>query len=100
MRDRCCVLLFLLFNYGIFGGDGVYVEVKVVFEVLENKWVVEVWVGQILFVGVWIGWVRGTGLMVYNDDVVKVLLGIQIFSVEEMGGLLMEFLVDEDFVEL
>ncbi|MBJ7329832.1 MAG: DUF1729 domain-containing protein [Solirubrobacteraceae bacterium] len=106
-RRPVTALLPLSPNQGGFGGDGAYGETKAGLEVLLRRWRSErdAWGRGIVPIGARIGWVRGTGLMGFNDpvaDPVQEHLGIRTFSAEEMGGLLADALAaaPDDLVDL
>lgn len=93
------VVLFGLFNCGMFGGDGVYGEVKFVLDVVVSCWYVELfWVVWVSLVYVFIGWICGIGLMGYNDVIVVVVeeVGVIIYLIDEMVVLLFD-LCDVEF---
>ncbi len=87
------VVLPLSPNHGAFGGDGVYGETKAALEVLLRRQRSEhdSWGRSVRLVAARIGWVRGTGLMGWNDAVAALVeerLGVRTFSSAEMGRLL------------
>lgn len=92
-RRPVTALLPLSPNHGAFGGDGPYGETKAGLEVLLRRRDSErdSWGAGVVPIAARIGWVRGTGLMGFNDVVaapVEERLGIRTFTAGEMGWLL------------
>jgi fatty acid synthase len=82
-------------NHGAFGGDGAYGAATAGLEVLIARRRSERgrWGRHCRVVAAEIGWVRGTGLMAANDEVVGVVeqrLGIRTWSAPEMGSAIAE----------
>ncbi|WP_273369545.1 type I polyketide synthase [Corynebacterium massiliense] len=86
-------------NRGLFGGDGAYGEAKAAFDALVARWAAEPdWAGRVALVHAHIGWVRGTGLMGANDDLVGAArrAGIAVSEPAETASRLVGYLADAD----
>jgi fatty acid synthase len=82
-------------NHGVFGGDGAYGVAKAGLDVLIARKRSERtrWGAHCRIVAAEIGWVRSTGLMSVNDELVGVVeqrLGIRTWSATEMGSAIAE----------
>ena len=100
-RRRLTAVLPMSPNHGIFGGDGGYGVAKAGLEVLVARSRSERarWGAHCRIVAAEIGWVRSTGLMSANDELVGVVeqrLGIRTWSAEEMGAAIAELCVESE----